>query len=223
MATLPGFLLTDTVTVEAYSGVGPTYGTATLYKAHVQECRKLITDKQGAFVAEACAEIWFRLGPSIPAGSRITVRGLTCTAVYVDVFDLNGLPVPEHLDVMVERAEFVPTTTVTVTRGTPSTDAYGDKVDNTTVVASSLPASFIEDEQRRWQPVDRRGGTVETFGVRLRSTARILEGDRLTDAAGLVFQVMGVTYPPTAAGPALGSDDVRLTVRRVSATSALPS
>lgn len=223
MATLPGFLLTETVTVERYTGVGPTYGAAATYAAHIQECRKLVTDKQGAFVSEACAEIWLRLGPSIPTGSRITVRGLTCTAVQVDVHDTNGLPVPEHLDVLVELAEFLPTTTVTVTRGTPTTDAYGDKVDNTTVVATALPASFIEDKQQRWSPVDRRGGTVETFGVRLRSTARILEGDRLTDAAGLIFQVLGVAYPPTATGPALGTDDVRLTVRRVSSVSALPS
>lgn len=223
MGTLPGFLLTETVTVEPYTGVGPTFGTAATYRAHVQECRKLIHGKDGAFVGETCSEVFLRLGPSIPVGSRVTVRGLECTAIQVDVHDTNGLPVPEHLDVLCELSEFLPTTTVTVTRGEPTTDAYGDKVDNTTQVAADLPASFVEDRQQRWEPVERRGGTVETFGVRLRSTARILEGDRLTDANGLVFQVVGVAYPPTATGPALGADDVRLTVRRVSATSALPS
>lgn len=221
MRALPGFLLRDVVELDPLLGPGQ-YGPVERLRAHVQEGRKLVRSA-GGVTAEAKLNVWLRpRAVPPPLGSRLRVRGQEATAVQVDVHDGRGIGTPDHIELWCELVEFLATTTVTVTRGDPGEDEFGDRVDSTTVVAAGLPASFIEDKQKRWTPVERRGGVVETFTVRLRSSARVLEGDRLTDAAGLVFQVAAVVYPPAAVGDELGEADVRLTVRRVAATSAPP-
>lgn len=107
---------------------------------------------------------------------------------------------------------FVASTTVTVLRGT-ATDAYGDEVDVDTDVARRLPAVVTEQRQRTRQPSEGRGGTTETFTIRLRPTADVVEGDRLRDdRTDAVYQVREVSNP----GSAVGFADVRVTAVRVS-------
>lgn len=224
---IPGWLLTETVTVQPLTTppvAGPSWAAAQTVRAHVQEGRKLVRGDKGT-LAEATINIFLRPDVDIPVGSRLTLRGQTCTAVAVDVNTTRGLaPHVDHLDVWCELCAFLPTTTVTITRGTPTLDAFGDPVDNNSVVAAGVPAAFIEDRQQRYDRADERGGVVEQFTIRLASTAQVLEGDRITDdVSAAVFQVFGVAYPPAAVGPELGDSDVRVMARRVGATSVPPT
>lgn len=216
---LPGFLLTETITVEPYTGVGPVYGSARTVRAHVQEGRKLVK-AEGGYTAEVTSNVFIRPTLDVPAGSRLTVRGRAMTAVAVHVNIGLGLPVPEHLDMWCEVCEFMPATTITVRRGTPTVDEFGDRVDSTTVVAAGLPALLVETDETSYRPNDQRAGVVEQFTIRLRSTADIREGDRLADdRTGRVYVAQSVVYPFSAVGPATGADDVRVVARRVAATS----
>lgn len=219
MSTLPGFLLRDLVTVEPYLGVGPTFGSATGVQGHVQEGRKLLRD-QGV-TSETTMRVWLRGHVAVPVGSRVTARDLVCTAVRVDVHTGLGLGTPDHLDVWCERTVFLPTTTLTQLRGEPTVDRFGDKITADTVIASGLPAHILEDTQERYDPAARRGGVIETFTIRLRAGVDVREGDRLRDdqVPARVYRVTSVVDAHSSTGPALGSDDVRVTAHRIGATS----
>lgn len=224
--TLPGFLLGDAITVEHWSAVGPTFGTASTVRAHVQEARKLVRSPETGVTADATLRVFLRApsttgGAALPVGSRLTIRGEQTTAVTVDVNDHPNLPGPSHVEVWCERCAVLPTTTLTVLRGTPTADAFGDLVPSTTEVATGLPAHVIEqDRQTRSRPVDERTGVVETYTIRLASSADIREGDRVRDdTTGRVYLVERVITTPSGVGPAPGWDDVRLLVQRVAGTS----
>lgn len=224
MGTIPSFLLREQVAVRAWLGPGQ-YAPSATYRAHVQETRKLLRNSAGDIAA--CAELrtWLRLGVDVPIGSQATVRGRVATAVHVDVHDSRGLPTPDHVDVWWELAEFTATTTVTVRRraGGGGVDVFGDPVDGWNVVVSSVAAAFAEDRQQTYESQEMRRGVVETWSVRLRADAPVLEGDQLTDAAGAVFVVTAVARQVAGIGSGLGVNDTRVSVRRVGAASQLPT
>lgn len=229
MRTLPDMLLGDEVTVEPYTGIdadGPTYSAANTVWAHVQEGRKLVRSQDTGVTSEARYNVFLRLAPTtqgvaaFPVGSRLTIRGQEATAVSVDVHNHATLPVPSHIEAWCELAAFLPTTTVTILRGSPTTDSFGDLAPSTTEVATTLPAHVIEDRQTRYRPAEERGGVVETYTIRLRSTADVREGDRVEDDhTGRIYLVQSVVKQHTSVGSALGDLDLRLVCTRVAATS----
>lgn len=215
MGTLPGFLLRDTVTIAPYVGPGAVYGTAQTARAHVQEGRKLV--KSEGVAAEATINVFLRLGPTCPVGSRVTVRGTVCSAVTVDVNDTKGLPTPDHLDVWCERADFLPTAYLDIIRGQPTRNAFADLIASTVAVATAVPAHVIETREQRPGPENSRTTVVETYTIRLRPGTDVREGDRLTDSArGATYTVQTVVSSPSPLTPA---DDIRVTARRVTAYS----
>lgn len=110
---------------------------------------------------------------------------------------------------------FVPTTTVTIQRGT-GTDSYGDQVDSGQVRATGVPAAISELRQRTHQPAEQRGRVSEQFRIRLRPGVDLAEQDRLLDErTGAYYQVGEVSTPPAVTGKA----DVRATATRVGARS----
>jgi hypothetical protein len=216
MGTLPAFLLRDTAVIEPYVGPGAVYGTAQTAKAHVQETRKVVRKDDGTH-ADATLNVFLRLGPTCPVGSKITVRGTVCTVVTVDVNDTQGLPTPDHLDVWVERCDFLPTASLDLIRGTTGRNAFHDIIASTTLIAEALPAHVIETKQARPGPENQRATVVETYTIRLRPGVDVQEGDRLIDSArGCTYVVQTVVWSPS---PLADGDDVRVTARRVTPTS----
>lgn len=218
--TLPRFLLRDSIQVAPWQSAG-TFGTAGTWRAHVQETHKLLRNASGDVAAVADLRTFLRLGVTVPLGSRGSIRGRAATAVRVDIHDTRGLPTPDHLDVWWELVDFTATTTVTIRRRTEGSglDEFGDPADTWTDVASGLEAAFVEDKQKTYESREMRRGVVETYSVRLRADAPVLEGDQLVDADGEAFVVITVVRQDTGVGPELGGNDARVTVRRVAATS----
>lgn len=213
MAALPSFLLRDSVTVEPLVGPGATYGPSVTVRGHVQEGRKLTRNQTDGTTAEAVINVFLRVGPTLPVGSRITIRGTRLTAVTVDVNDGRGLPTPDHLDVWCELAEFVPTASLTLTRLGVSTDALGDETATTVLAVAGLPAHVLETKQDRPGPENARTTVVETYTIRLRPGTDIREDDRLTDtASGAVYEVRSVNVDPGELYPGC---DVRVVARRI--------
>ena len=117
---------------------------------------------------------------------------------------------------------FIPTTRVTVLRGT-GTDLWGDPTDTATAIATGVPAYVTAGSangapggQQSGRPVDGQGGVLEAFTVRLRPRVDVLEQDRLVDErTTAVYQVTDVFNP---SGPA-GLADVRVSAVRVALQS----
>ena len=119
---------------------------------------------------------------------------------------------------------FVPSTTVRLERG-EGVDAFGDAVDNATVVESGIPAAVSEGSnipssnrarQRAYQPNEQRGGIAEVYTIRLRPNSTVQEQDRLVDERnGITYVVVDVFNPQSG----IGAADVRLIANRVSARS----
>lgn len=215
---LPGWLLTETVRVQRFTP-GPTWAAPVTRRAHVQEGRKLVTDQGVASVATI--NVFMHPGLDVTVGSQLTIRGQACTAITVDVNTTGGLAQQvDHYDVWCEANTFLPSTTMTLTRGAATLDSFGDPVDSTTVIEPTLPALIVETSSTRQDRADLRGGLVEQVTIRLNTGSVVYEGDRLTDnQTGAVYQAVGVVYPPRPVGPNTGDVDVRVAARRVAATS----
>lgn len=84
-----------------------------------------------------------------------------------------------------------PTTTVDVLRGT-TVDIYQDVVDADTVVLSGIPASIIERSQKVHEPADGQDRIVRVAKGRVPRGTGIAKGDRLRDAAGVLYIVDNV-------------------------------
>src|SRR5690606_24421717 len=119
---------------------------------------------------------------------------------------------------------FIPSTRMTVQRGTLAANEFGDELPATTAIATGVPASVSEGlgstspqhTQRSFQPVEMRGGVVETFTIRLRPGTDVVEDDRLVDErTGAIYQVRACYTPPEI----VGLVDVRVHAVRVAATS----
>lgn len=81
-----------------------------------------------------------------------------------------------------------PTTTVDVLRGT-APDEFGELVDVDTPVPglTGLPASIIERSQRVHGPKNSEDRIIRIIKGRLANGTPVLKGDRLRDAAGVIY------------------------------------
>lgn len=115
---------------------------------------------------------------------------------------------------------FLPTTKVTIKRGT-ELDDFGDEADGNTVVASGVLCAVSTEstgsgDQRSYRPSEGRTGVIETFTLRFRPNVVIEEQDRVIDERqGLTYQVISVFNPQSVVGAA----DVRATAIRVAGLS----
>lgn len=106
---------------------------------------------------------------------------------------------------------FVPTTTVSVLRGT-GTDEYGDPVDVATVVATGLPASILERVQRVARADSGSPQVVTYFTARLNGDVSLQSGDRIEDErTGHIYVMDNFSQ---VASP-IRINPVRLDLRRV--------
>jgi hypothetical protein len=104
----------------------------------------------------------------------------------------------------------VPTTTVTVLRGS-TTDDLGDTVAADTVAASGIPFSLLEQRRSVYVAVDNRVQQVRYFTGRAPGDSDILISDRIRDeTTGTVYQVDSVTQ----VGSPVQMNDLRLDLRK---------
>jgi hypothetical protein len=102
------------------------------------------------------------------------------------------------------------TTTVSVLRGT-TTDAYGDEQDTSTVVATGIRASLVEQNRRVTTRDDPTPRIVRYTVGRVTAGTDITDQDRLRDdKTGAVYIVDAVSSMNSAATAA----DMRLDLRR---------
>ena len=105
MATLPGWLLRHTVTIETYEGdsaYGPRYATGVAVRCFLEQKTRTVRDREGQEVVSS-GTFYARLDEAqavCPAESRITLPdGTTTTVIAALAHDGGGLPTPDHLEV----------------------------------------------------------------------------------------------------------------------------
>lgn len=104
----------------------------------------------------------------------------------------------------------IPTTTVTVLRGT-TTDDFGDTVSADTVAASAVPFSLLEQRRSVYTAADNRVQQVRYFTGRAPGDCDIRLGDRIRDEATEdVYHVDTVTR----VGSPVTLNDIRLDLRK---------
>jgi hypothetical protein len=107
---------------------------------------------------------------------------------------------------------FHPTTTVNILRGT-ATNALGDEVDGSGVVASGIPASVTESRRTVMTPGMDAPRVIRSYACRLPATADVTVGDRVKDnGTGVIYTIDSSTRGATLAG---GRADLRVDLRRV--------
>ena len=105
----------------------------------------------------------------------------------------------------------MPTTTVSVLRGTSRTE-FDDEADSETVASSGHAASLIERTQNVYPPNSGTPMTVRTVVCRLDSSVQVLNGDRIRDeGTGVVYYVSNLVSPQVAGFV----DHLRLDLERV--------
>ncbi len=106
----------------------------------------------------------------------------------------------------------IPTTTVSVLRGT-TTDDYGDTVTADTVTASAVPFSLLEQRRTVFTPEDNQLRQIGYFTGRAPGDTDIRQGDRIRDErAGGVYFVDSVTRVQSP----VTMNDVRCDLRKLS-------
>lgn len=107
MAEIPAFLYAlagEDITVEPFTGggaYGDSYGPPVTVRGIVDEQRKLVRSTTGDQVVSS-TQVYCPLATEIPTDSRVTVRGTTTTVITANRRDGRGLPVPSHLEVVLE-------------------------------------------------------------------------------------------------------------------------
>jgi hypothetical protein len=106
----------------------------------------------------------------------------------------------------------IPNTTLAVLRtneANPPTDEFGDPIDSDTVVASGLPATVTEKQQRTFNPATGVTAYRDTYLIELRPGAFVFtERDRVRDERrSTVYQVENVALSPAQ----LMGGNIRLT------------
>lgn len=105
------------------------------------------------------------------------------------------------------------TTTVSILRGTSVDPVYGDTFATSSIVASTIPASIIQDTQKVTTPGNPTPRITRTFVGIVGSDVDITDADRLRDErTGLVYEVTAVSQQNF---PGMTTDQ-NLTLRRVS-------
>ncbi|MGS2641682.1 hypothetical protein [Streptosporangium sp. G12] len=104
MGAIPNWLLVHTVIVEPFEGegpVGPEYGDETVVRCFVDDKPQLVRGPTGAEVVSGTT-VYAPLDTVCPVGSRVTVNGRVTTALTSSRRDGGGLPVPDHLEVVLQ-------------------------------------------------------------------------------------------------------------------------
>jgi hypothetical protein len=105
----------------------------------------------------------------------------------------------------------IPTTTVTVLGGIESSD-YGDEIDQTTELASGVPASIIEGRDVVATESDPAARVIYYYVGRVPHGTDTTGWQRIQDdRSGMIYVIDNITSPTNPAVPM----DVRLDLRRV--------
>jgi hypothetical protein len=103
MATIPRWLLRQQVTVEPWLGEGPDgprYGAAEVLACYVENKARVLRAPDGTQTVST-ATVYARLGPTVPAQSRVTLPGgRVATVMGPWPADGGGLPTPDHLELL---------------------------------------------------------------------------------------------------------------------------
>lgn len=103
MASVPGWLLRHTVSVEAAAGEGPhgpRYAAAATVECFRDDKRRLVRGKDGSRVTSDTT-LYMKPDATCPVGSRVTLDdGRVCTAITSMRRDGGGLPTPDHREVV---------------------------------------------------------------------------------------------------------------------------
>lgn len=105
MGALPGRFLRHQISVEPLLGqgpYGPQYGPPFVVRCLLDSSTKLVRSPGGDEVTSS-STAYARLGPAIPAGSRVGLPdGRQTTVIASHPHDAGGLPTPDHLEVQLE-------------------------------------------------------------------------------------------------------------------------
>ncbi len=99
MATVPGFLLTHTISVRAKTGTGPfgaTYAAAVAVKAHVIAGKPIVV-RVGAEEVTADTVAYTKPSATCPEGSLVTYSGEVYRVLKRTAHSAPGLPTPDHI------------------------------------------------------------------------------------------------------------------------------
>lgn len=107
---------------------------------------------------------------------------------------------------------FIPTTLLTLYRGTEKNQWDEDVDDNTVTDMTDIPALVTEKSQRTFLPEEQRMTKIERYVIRLRPGTDVREEDRLLDKyTGAMYLVQEVINVPLI----IGAPDVRVAAIRV--------
>jgi hypothetical protein len=107
---------------------------------------------------------------------------------------------------------FMPSTRVKVLRDTAdSSNDWGDDLDTQTVIYENVPVHISENSEFVWNTSELRAERVEEFTIRVAQRFVILEGDRVVDKDGSVYQVQTASRPQSVVGATSGT----LTCKRI--------
>ena len=105
-----------------------------------------------------------------------------------------------------------PTTTIRILTTMATTDIFGDVVDNSTVVASGIPASILERRLQVTLPSTMEPRTIRYYTGRVNSGTAITENNRIQDErTNDIYVVESVAQLATPAWV----QDLRLDLRKV--------
>ncbi|MFF4412118.1 hypothetical protein ACFYY8_06265 [Streptosporangium sp. NPDC001559] len=104
MGAIPDWLLRHQVLIEPLTGegpFGPEYGEQVAVRCFVDAKRRLVRDAEGAEVISETT-IFMPLDTTCPAGSRVVIGDRASTVITAARRDGGGLPVPDHLEVVLQ-------------------------------------------------------------------------------------------------------------------------
>jgi hypothetical protein len=107
---------------------------------------------------------------------------------------------------------FFATTTVSILSGVTADDGFGDSADNSTVAASAIPASILEQGR---QSTDRATGmprVVRYIACRLPAGTAVTEDNRILDErTGSAYFIESVSQLSSF----VGTNDLKLDLRKI--------
>jgi hypothetical protein len=103
------------------------------------------------------------------------------------------------------------TTTISIIGGSATYDGWGDVVEGSTVSASGIPASILEQTRLVTRPADNRAQVVRYYTGRVPAGTEVTTSNRILDErTGQLYVIDSVA---TVASPVI-TNDVRLDLRR---------
>jgi hypothetical protein len=101
---LPARFRTHTITVEPYEGsgaYGPVFGAAVQVSCRVEDKVQLVRSNIGEEVVSSTT-VYCDVGVTIPAGSRVTVKGRVTSVISVGDPSTGGRSPLDHMEVYVK-------------------------------------------------------------------------------------------------------------------------